>query len=146
MKSYLPVLFLLFVYTLCLNKDSAAQDTAAIEVNTDTTEEIVIACSFPSIDAEYPGGEPAWQRFLTRHLVYPKKAKRKKIEGIVTVGIVISKDGFVTEVNVISGPKELRQSAIDVVMKSPKWSPAIQDGRHVKAYKKSDIVFKLKKE
>lgn len=145
MNRFLPVL-LLFICTLYLNKEVDAQDTVATKVNTDTLEEVVRACSFPSVDAEYPGGEPAWQRFLTRRLVYPKKAKRKKIEGIVTVEFVVSKDGFVTDATVFSGSKVLRQSAIDVVMKSGKWSPAVQNGRQVKAYKKSDIVFKLKKE
>lgn len=146
MNQFLPVLCLLFICTLCVNKNATAQEPVATKANVDTAEEIVIICSTPPIDAGFPGGELSWQRFLTRHLVYPKKAKRKKIEGVVTVGMVIGKDGSVSDVKVFSGPEELRQSAIDVVMKSPKWDPAIQNGRVVKDYKKCDIVFKLKTE
>lgn len=142
MKQFLPIITLLFICT-CVNKSAAAQDSAAVKAKVDTTEEIEIGCSFPSLDAGFPGGEPSWQRYISRHLVYPKKAKRKKIEGTVTVQFILDKFGYVAEVEAISGPLELRQSAIRVIKKSPKWDPAIQGGRQVKAFKKYDIVFKL---
>lgn len=88
----------------------------------------------------------SWQKYLDENLVYPSKAKRKKIEGIVTVEFMIGVDGAISQAKALSGPEELRQSAIDVVMRSPKWWPRIQSGRQVKSIKKCDIVFKLNKE
>lgn len=146
MKQLLPVLFLLFVSTVSLNKNVAAQEPAATKANVDTAEEVVRACFFPPTQAEYWGGDSAWQRFVTRHLVYPKEAVRKKIQGIVTVQFLVGKDGSISDVKAIDGPKELRQSAIDVVMKSRKWYPAIQQGRNVNECKELDIVFKLQTE
>lgn len=145
MKQFLSLLLLVFICTF-LNKNAAAQDTAAATAKVDTAEEIVIVCTFLPIQAEFSGGDSAWQKYLQKNLLYPKKAKRKKIEGIVTVQFIVGKFGDISEAKALSGPEELRQSAVDVVMRSPKWDPAIQSGRQVKAYKKRDIVFKLDKE
>jgi periplasmic protein TonB len=144
MKQFLPVLFLLFICILFLNKNTAAQEPAATKAKVDTVEEDWDKNYKREIfDGYFPGGDSAWQKYLEQNLVYPKKAKRKKIEGTVTVEFIVGKFGDISEVKAVSGPEQLRQSAIDVVMRSPKWWPAIQSGRQVKAYKKRDIVFKL---
>jgi protein TonB len=144
MKQSLPVLFLLFICSLCLNNPAAAQDSAATKAKVDTVEEEWdrVFVRVP-LDGEFKGGDSAFQRYIQQHLVYPKKAKKKKIEGTVTVEFILSKFGDILEANALSGPEELRKSAVGVIMKSPKWDPAIQSGQQVKAYKKYDIVFKL---
>lgn len=144
MKQFLPVLFLLFICTLCLNNHAAAQDSAATNVKVDTVEEEwdKVFVRIP-LEGEFKGGDSAWQRYIQQNLVYPKKAKRKKIEGTVTVQFIVSKFGDILEAKALSGPEELRKSAVGVIMKSPKWDPAMQSGRQVKAYKKYDIVFNL---
>ena len=140
-------LLLLFIGALFLNKNAAAQEPAATEAKIDTVEEDWGKnYKREQFDGFFPGGDTAWQNYLEKNLVYPKKAKRKMIEGTVTVQFILDKWGTVTEVKALSGPEELRNSAVDVVMRSPKWFPAIQGGRQVKAYKKRDIVFKLKKQ
>jgi periplasmic protein TonB len=48
-------------------------------------------------------------------LNYPDEVKRKHLEGNVVLHAIISTDGTVKEVSVISGPQELRQSALDAV-------------------------------
>lgn len=147
MKQYLLVLSLLFVCILFLNKNAAAQEPAATKAKVDTAEEEWdMTFVYKPQDGEFKGGDSAWQKYLEKNLVYPKKAKRKKIEGTVTVQFIVGKFGEISDAKALSGPEELRQSAIDVVMRSPKWWPAIQSGRQVKAYKKRDIVFKLKTE
>ena len=49
------------------------------------------------IESEFPGGTPAWQKFLAAHLTYPEKAIRKKIEGNVILAFIVEKDGSITE-------------------------------------------------
>lgn len=143
MKQFIPVLLLLFICTLCLNNHATAQDSATTKAKVDTVEEEwdKIFVRIP-LEGEFKGGDSAWQRYIQQNLVYPKKAKRKKIEGTVTVQFILSKFGDILEAKALSGPEELRQSAVDVILKSPQWDPAIQSGRQVKAYKKYDIVFK----
>jgi periplasmic protein TonB len=95
------------------------------------------------IESEYPGGAAAWQRYLNRNLRYPQDAIDNEIQGTVVVQFIVDKEGNVSEVESISGPKELRDEAVRVIKKSGKWTPAVQNGRQVKSYKKQPIVFRL---
>lgn len=47
--------------------------------------------------------------------VYPDTAKTAKIQGAVVLHAVIGKDGSIENLQVVSGPEELRRSAIDAV-------------------------------
>lgn len=95
------------------------------------------------IESEYPGGAAAWQRYLNRNLRYPQDAIDNEIQGTVVVQFIVDKEGMVSDVDAISGPKELRDEAVRVIKKSGKWTPAVQNGRQVKSYKKQPIVFRL---
>jgi periplasmic protein TonB len=97
------------------------------------------------VEAEsyFPGGVPAWIRFLNNNLTYPPKAVRKKVEGTVVVQFIVDKNGALSNIEAISGPELLQEAAVNVIKNSPNWKPAIQDGRIVKSYKKQPITFKL---
>lgn len=85
----------------------------------------------------------AWRRYLLKTLQYPENAVQQMIQGMVMVQFVVDKDGTVSQVNAISGPEELNDEAVRVIRKSGKWTPAIQNGREVRSYKKQGIVFRL---
>jgi protein TonB len=95
------------------------------------------------IDAEFPGGDKGWFNFLSRTLVYPPKAVRKKIQGEVVAQFIVEKDGSLSNIQIISGPKELWNSVLDVLNQSPKWKPATTNGRKLKSYKRQPVNFKL---
>jgi protein TonB len=95
------------------------------------------------IESEYPGGPAAWQRFLNRNLNYPQDAIDNEIQGAVVVQFIVDKEGNVSDVEAVSGPAELRAEAVRVIKKSGKWTPAVQNGRKVKSYKKQPIGFRL---
>ena len=98
------------------------------------------------IESEYPGGTAAWQRYLNKNLHYPQEAIDNEIQGTIVVQFIVDKEGNVSDVEAISGPNELRDEAMRVIKKSGKWTPAVQNGRQVKSYKKQPIVFKLETE
>ena len=98
------------------------------------------------IESEYPGGAAAWQRYLNRNLRYPQEAIDNEVQGAVVVQFIVDKEGNVSDVEAISGPQELRAEAVRVIKKSGKWTPAVQNGRQVKSYKKQPIVFRLETE
>lgn len=100
------------------------------------------------IESEYPGGASAWQRYLNKNFRYPQDAIDNEITGIVVVQFIVDKEGNVSDVEAISGPSNggLRDEAIRVIKKSGKWTPAVQNGRQVKSYKKQPIVFKLEEQ
>lgn len=98
------------------------------------------------IESEYPGGTSAWQRYLNKSLRYPQDAIDNEIQGTVVVQFIVDKEGMVSDVEAISGPNELREEAVRVIKKSGKWTPAVQNGRQVKSYKKQPITFRLETE
>ena len=111
---------------------------------TDTTVDNDKIFELVEVEAQFPGGEPAWAKFLQNNLVYPKKAKLKKIQGTVLLQFIVDKGGSVDDIEVLQGPKELRESAINVLKKMPTWKPAYQNGHPVTSYKKQPVVFRIK--
>jgi TonB family protein len=99
------------------------------------------------IESYFPGGDPAWLRYLSRNLQYPRDAIENRVQGTVVVQFIVDKEGNISNVQAISGPDQggLREEAVRVIKRSGKWTPAIQNGRQVKSYKKQPIVFKLER-
>ena len=97
------------------------------------------------VDASFPGGPGAWLRFLNRNLRFPDDAMNAGIQGTVTVQFIVDKEGNVSDVQAISGPEQggLREEAIRVIKKSGKWTPALQNGRYVKAYRMQPVTFQV---
>jgi protein TonB len=98
------------------------------------------------IEATYPGGMQAWQRFLQKNFHIPEQAIAENTAGTVIVQFVVDKEGNVSDVEAISGPEILRQEAVRIIRKSGKWGAGIQNGRKVNSYKKQPIVVQLQEE
>jgi TonB family protein len=75
--------------------------------------------------------------------VYPNAAKEKKIEGTVVVSAVVGTNGQVQTVTVISGPPELRDSAVET-MKKWRFKPFMVDGRAVEVEIKMEHNYNLR--
>ncbi|MET0299095.1 MAG: energy transducer TonB [Flavitalea sp.] len=97
------------------------------------------------INAEYPGGLAAWSRFLSKTLAnnYPQEAIDQEISGKVIVKFIVDVEGNVSNVEAISGPAILHETAVKAIKKSGKWIPAQQNGRKVKAYRNQPIIFSI---
>ena len=81
----------------------------------------------PKIPAEYPGGYQALYDFIYDNLQYPLEAKEKGIEGKVYVQFIIDQTGDLIDesVKAVKSDNELlNQAAVDIVRKSPNWTPA----------------------
>jgi TonB family protein len=98
------------------------------------------------IEAEYPGGAAAWQRFLNRNLRYPQEAIDNEISGSIVVQFVVDKEGNVSNVERVSGPEILGAEAVRVIKKSGRWTPAVQGGRQVKSLKRQPFIICLQTE
>lgn len=91
--------------------------------------------------AEFPGGRPAWIKYLDENIIYPQKLK-KKISGQMIVQITIDTTGTVSDVKVLKSlHRLLDEEVIRVIMQSPKWKPSRQNGRTVKAITQQPITF-----
>src|SRR5580704_6565340 len=110
-----------FAYTFIVKAQSGAQlDSIAKGTKPDSTMKV-------EIESEFPGGVKGWQNFLSSNLVYPPKAVRKKIQGQVIARFIVEKDGSLSNIEILSGPKELWNAVLDVLNQSPNWKPAIQN-------------------
>ncbi|HEV9036496.1 MAG TPA: TonB family protein [Puia sp.] len=97
------------------------------------------------VESSYPGGVPAWIRYLQKNMHYPDQAVNNETQGTVMVKFIVDKDGNVSDVEAVAGPEQdgLREEAVRVIKKSGKWTPALQNGRYVKSYKQQPVTFKL---
>jgi periplasmic protein TonB len=97
------------------------------------------------VDASFPGGPAAWLRFLNKNLRSPDEAVQNGISGKVVVQFIVDKEGNVSDVVAVSGPEQggLREEAVRVIKKSGKWTPALQNGRYVKAYRFQPVIFQI---
>lgn len=128
---------LLIVFILFISIGAAKAQSAS-----DTSKDTRIFVKV-EIESEFPGGQVAWRKFLAENFRYPRKAVKKGIEGTVIVQFIVDRDGMIEDVQAIAGPEILRESAVEIIKKSPKWIPATQGGRKVKSYKKQPITYKL---
>jgi TonB family protein len=118
----------------------------AAHAQTDSTRTSTTDSAFyfkPEIQAEFPGGIAGWYRYLQINLRYPDKAISKNIQGTVVTRFMVDSLGLVHDVQVISGPEELRKECIRILEKDIYWSPAVHNGKKVNSWKTQSIGFKL---
>jgi hypothetical protein len=97
----------------------------------------------PEIQAEYPGGQGAWFRYLQKNLRYPDQAVRNNTQGTVTTQFIVDSAGLEHDITVISGPEELRAETIRIIEKIKVWIPGIVHGKKINSWKIQSIRFKL---
>ena len=73
---------------------------------------------------------------------YPPIAREQRIQGVVVLQATIAKDGTIGDLKVISGPEELRQSALDAV-KTWRYKPFLSNGEPVDVMTQVNIVYRL---
>jgi protein TonB len=110
------------------------------------------------IDAEFPGGNSAWSTYISREI---NRNVDELLEdgrsGTVVVQFVVDKEGAVSEVsilpcnqtrlaNCVGKETKLGEIAISAIRRGPKWKPAMQNGRNVKAFRRQPITFRLHEE
>lgn len=93
---------------------------------------------------EFPGGLDKFGKYLYDNIKYPGVDRENNIQGKVYVQFVVEKDGSLTDISAIRGPSNtLKEEAVRVVKKSPKWKPGIQNGRPVRVQYTVPINFTL---
>jgi periplasmic protein TonB len=73
---------------------------------------------------------------------YPQEAREKHIQGTVILKVEISREGDVTDVNVVSGDPLLAPAAIEAV-KQWKFKPYLLNGQPVVVETQLSVAFEL---
>jgi protein TonB len=92
------------------------------------------------IEAEFPGGLSAWARYLHNNLNNNTPIDNGAPTGTYTVMVQFIVD--ISDVKALtSHGYGMEEEAIRAIKRGPKWTPAIQNGRNVNAYRKQPITF-----
>ena len=81
----------------------------------------------------FPGGSDALSLYIEKNFTYPESAVKKKIQGRVVVGFVLTIDCRITDAKIVTGiDPDCDNEALRVVNSLPKFEkPAYVDGRPV---------------
>jgi protein TonB len=132
-------------------------------VETDNTDQIVNAVTEPSnvvqappaedenkiftkveVEAGYGGGEAAWRKYLQNNLDGSIPGDKGAQPGSYTVVVrfIVARDGSISDVVAETNfGYGMEEESIRVIKKSGKWTPAIQNGKNVIAYKRQPITW-----
>ena len=95
-------------------------------------------------EAEFPGGNPAWAKYLEKTLggFSPADNGAKPGKYQVIVKFIVDKDGTISDVRAETNfGHKMESTVIRMIQKGPKWIPASQFGRAVNAYRRQPVTF-----
>lgn len=95
---------------------------------------------------QFPGGNGELMRYLSANIKYPTIAAENGIEGRVVLKFVVSKDGSISNIQIVrSLDPSCDKEAVRVVKGMPKWIPGMQNGHPVAVYFTLPVLFKLQR-
>ena len=95
-------------------------------------------------DPSFPGGDLACMEWLRDNIKYPAEAIEKGIEGRVIVTFVVTKDGKITNAEVVRPADPLlNEEALRVLRFMPDWIPAKRNGQNVDLQYTLPLTFRL---
>ncbi|MBS1501685.1 MAG: TonB family protein [Bacteroidetes bacterium] len=104
---------------------------------------------FTAVEEEpsFPGGQDAFIKYLSKNIHYPAVARENGVQGKVFLSFVCEKDGSLTDIKVVRGiGSGCDDEAVRVLKNSPKWTPGVQNGKHVRVAYTIPITFALQSE
>jgi N-acetylmuramoyl-L-alanine amidase len=101
------------------------------------------------IESAFEGGEAAWKKYLSTHLkaFIPVDSGAPAGNYRVTVQFIVDQEGDISEIRPLTKHGfGMEEEVIRIIKNGPKWLPAIQNGRTVKAYRKQSVTFSIEEE
>lgn len=132
-----PVLLTFFFYLVSIQLN--AQSSPADSITDRVFDKV-------DIEARFPGDMTGWRRFLEKNLNANVPADNGAPCGMYTVFVqfVVDKLGNVSDIKALtSNGYGMEEEVVKVIKRSGAWTPASQNGRPVKAYRKQPVTFIL---
>jgi TonB family protein len=100
----------------------------------------------PEKEPLYPGGQAAFNKYLTDNLKYPPAAREKNIQGTVYADLYVDEHGRILNATIVSKPfgYGLEEEVLRVIKGMPQWTPAEFGNHPVKAKFTVPVKFMLK--
>ena len=100
-----------------------------VKVNLKENPNEIVA--MPEVKADYPGGSEAFIKYIFAHYKSPTD---EEINAKVFISFVIEKDGSLSDIKVLRDAGfGIGQELLRVIKKSPKWKPALNNGKVVRS-------------
>jgi protein TonB len=125
-------------------KDSLSAQSAAALKNEHYKKDTAAPASQMEKAPAFPGGMPAWRDHLMKYLHIPELVLQSSpySKGTVQVQFVVCNDGEVCSVQALNSVHPLVDLlAVKAVRKGPRWEPAVQNGKNVKAFQRQPVTF-----
>lgn len=110
-------------------------------------EEVVVEeeiIDFPDVEAGFPGGAAAMQKWIGENVQYPQTAIEMNEQGRVYLSFVVESDGTIGGIQVERGVStDLDREAKRLLRKMPKWTAGEAGGRKVRTRCRLPINFTL---
>lgn len=140
---------LFYAFRDTTKKPSVFKDALATEKSISLkNEHLKKDTSAPALQLEtlpgFPGGMEAWKKHLLKNLHVPELVMESSpySRGTVYVQFVVCNDGEVCSIEALNSVHPLVDLlAVKAIRKGPRWEPAVQNGKNVKAYQRQPITF-----
>jgi len=96
------------------------------------------------VEASFSGGDEAWIKFLQKNLdpTTPIRMRAPKGKYTVWIQFIVDIDGKLSDFKALTtNGYGMEKEVIRILKKSPRWTPAMQDGKNVRAYRKQPVTF-----
>jgi TonB family protein len=100
----------------------------------------------PDQNPEFPGGNDALLKFISKNVRYPADAMKNGIIGTVIAQFTVNKKGEIINPEIMHGiGRSCDQEVIRIVNMMPKWTPGKKDGKPVDVINAIPVKFQLQK-
>jgi len=97
--------------------------------------------------AEFPGGEKAWTRFISKVIQGKIGLFTDSDFGTCLVRFMVCQDGKISDVEALTmRGTQLAKIVVDAISSGPKWKPAEVDGKPVNAYRTQPVTLKFSRD
>ena len=95
---------------------------------------------------EFPGGMEALNTYLRNNIRYPQEAQKAGIQGRVIIQFIVSKDGSITDAEVVeSVDPQLDAEGLRLIKNMPRWKPGMRKGQSIRVKQTLPIRFAFTK-
>ena len=95
---------------------------------------------------EFPGGMEALNAYLRNNIRYPQEAQKAGIQGRVIIQFIVSKDGSITDAEVVeSVDPQLDAEGLRLIKNMPRWKPGMRKGQAIRVKQTLPIRFAFTK-
>ena len=122
--------------------------TPAVHDSIQPNVQTVVAAPSSALDQmpEFPGGMEALNTYLRNNIRYPQEAQKAGIQGRVIIQFIVSKDGSITDAEVVeSVDPQLDAEGLRLIKNMPRWKPGMRKGQAIRVKQTLPIRFAFTK-